>query len=318
MKVLVTGAGGAIGGHLVARLLEQGHEVRAVDIKPHEEWWQRHSDAENLAELDLAHSAFANTVCRDIQWVYHLACPMGGIGWITKELYRCARSAMVTTKMLDGAMRYGCERFFLSSSACAYPVSLQSTTDVIELREDMVWPADSEPGYGLSKLYEEKLCEYARGEGLETRVARFHNCYGEHSSYNDGKEKAPAAMCRKVISAILAKDDRIEIWGDGNQLRSFMYMEDCIDGVQLIMEGDYWEPVNLGTNEVVTINQLLDIVEDIAGVKLRREYDLSAPQGVRARSSDNTLIKQRYGWEPTIPLRIGMERLYSWVWDEIT
>jgi nucleoside-diphosphate-sugar epimerase len=314
----VTGAGGFISGHLVRRLLGEGHEVRAVDIKPLHEWHQLHPAAENW-RLDLTQAHDCRTSVRGVEQVFDLAEMMGGIGYISAYKAECAFSVLIGANMLQAARDAGIKRFFFSSSACVYPAGKQRDPNVTALKEDDVYPAEPELGYGESKLFMERLCKFIREDhGLETRVARYHNVYGKHTNFDDGKEKAPAAICRKVIQAKLSGVHEIEIWGDGSATRSFMYVDDCVEGTRRIMDSDFHDPLNLGSSELVTINGLVDIVEEIAGVKLKRRYDLSAPQGVRGRNSDNTLIKQVLGWEPSTPLNVGLERTYAWIWEQMT
>lgn len=314
----MTGAGGFISGHLVRRLLGEGHEVRAVDIKPLHEWHQLHPAAENW-RLDLTQAHDCRTSVRGVEQVFDLAEMMGGIGYISAYKAECAFSVLIGANMLQAARDAGIKRFFFSSSACVYPAGKQRDPNVTALKEDDVYPAEPELGYGESKLFMERLCKFIREDhGLETRVARYHNVYGKHTNFDDGKEKAPAAICRKVIQAKLSGVHEIEIWGDGSATRSFMYVDDCVEGTRRIMDSDFHDPLNLGSSELVTINGLVDIVEEIAGVKLKRRYDLSAPQGVRGRNSDNTLIKQVLGWEPSTPLNVGLERTYAWIWEQMT
>lgn len=316
-KVLVTGAGGFIGGHLVSTLLQQGHSVRAVDIKPQWQWYQRFSSAENLT-LNLSERESCYQAANGCDWIYNLAADMGGMGFIENNKALCMLTVLINTHMLMAARDVGATRFFYSSSACVYAGYKQKITDNPGLKEGDAYPADPEDGYGWEKLFSERMCRHFREDfGLATRVARFHNVYGPHGTFDGGREKAPAAICRKVISAKLSRSTEIEIWGDGLQTRSFMYIDDCLYGVQTIMASNIVEPVNLGSAEMVSINQLVDIVEDIAGVKLNRCYKLDAPKGVRGRSSDNTLIQELLGWEPSISLRDGMEKTYAWIYDQM-
>lgn len=316
-KILVTGAGGFIGGHMVAALLEQGYNVRAVDIKPQWQWYQRFPEAENLT-LDLREKANCYQAANGCDWIYNFAADMGGMGFIENNKALCMLSVLINTHMLMAARDVGATRYFFASSACVYAGYKQQTTDNPGLKEEDAYPADPEDGYGWEKLFSERMCRHFREDfSLETRVARFHNVYGPHGTYDGGREKAPAAICRKVITAKLSGSDEIEIWGDGLQTRSFTYIDDCVYGIQTIMKSDIREPINLGSAEMVTINQLVDIVEEIAGVRLRRRYNLNAPKGVRGRSSDNTRIKELLGWEPSISLRQGMEKTYAWIYDQI-
>jgi GDP-D-mannose 3',5'-epimerase len=315
-RVLVAGGGGFIGGHLVARLLREGFAVRAIDRKPLAEWFQRFDAAENLtADLNLRESCDA--ACRGVAQVYNLASDMGGMGYLAKHKARCMLSVLADAHLLQAALEHGCQRFFYASSASVYHSTEAEAADVQPFRESDAYPADPLDGYGWEKLFAERLCRHFREDfGLTTRVARFHNVYGPYGSWDDGREKAPAAMCRKVIDAIETDSRTIEIWGDGRQTRSFTYVDDCIEGIRRIMDSEIEEPLNLGSSELVTVNGLVDVVEEIAGVKLERRYDLSAPQGINGRNSDNTLIQQHLGWEPRIPLREGMAATYAWIRQE--
>ncbi|MGH3614031.1 MAG: NAD-dependent epimerase/dehydratase family protein [Pseudonocardia sp.] len=315
--VLVAGAGGFIGGHLVGRLLEQGRSVRAVDAKPFEEWYQVHPEARSC-RLDLSLLPACREATEGVGEVYNLAADMGGMGFIENNKALCMLSVLINTHMLMAARDAGVERFFFSSSACVYAADKQVSPDVVPLVEADAYPATPEDGYGWEKLFSERMCRHFREDfGLQTRVARYHNVYGPYGTYDGGREKAPAAICRKVAQAVLSGVDEIEVWGDGEQTRSFMYIDDCLDGTQTVMGGVPVEPVNLGSAELVTINQLVDLVESIAGVRLRRRYRIDAPQGVRGRSSDNTLFRATYGSEPSTPLREGLEYTYKWILDQV-
>jgi GDP-D-mannose 3',5'-epimerase len=318
-KVLVTGAGGFIGGHLVADLVHAGHSgIRAIDSKPLFEWYQVFPEAENIC-ADLTQLDACRTAARDVRYAFNLAADMGGMGFIETHKAECMLSVLINTHLLMAAREASVERFFYSSSACVYAAEKQISADVVPLRESDAYPAMPEDGYGWEKLFSERMCRHFHEDyGLKTRVARYHNVYGPHGTYDGGREKAPAAICRKVIAAKLAGSGEIEIWGDGNQTRSFMYIDDCIIGTRRIFEGEEAEPLNLGSDRLVTINQLVDIVEVIAGVRLRRSYKLSAPTGVRGRNSDNTLIKERLGWAPGISLEAGLEQTYRWIYDQMT
>nr|WP_200800348.1 NAD-dependent epimerase/dehydratase family protein [Jatrophihabitans endophyticus] len=316
--MLVTGAGGFIGGHLTADLLRQGYSVRAVDKKPLDEWSQIAPAADSRV-LDVSLLEHAREAVAGSTTVYNLAADMGGMGFIERHKAECMLSVLISTHVLMAAHEFDVERYFYSSSACVYAAGHQTSPDVVPLREEDAYPADAEDGYGWEKLFSERMCRhYLEDFGVETRVARFHNVYGPIGTWTGGREKAPAAICRKVATAVLTGDHSIDIWGDGNQTRSFMYIDDCVAGSQLILRGDDPRPVNLGSAELVSINGLVDIVEKIAGVELERRYDLSAPQGVRGRSSDNTEIVARYGWEPSITLLDGMTRTYEWVHEQVT
>ena len=315
--ILVGGAGGFIGGHLVGELLSKGHKVRAVDIKPFKEWYQRFDGAENL-ELDLRDLAACRQSTKDAFEVYNLACDMGGMGFIETHKAECMISVLINTHMIMAAKENHVERFFYASSACVYNADKQRDPKVTALKEEDAYPGMPEDGYGWEKLFSERMCRHFREDfKLPTRVARFHNVYGPHGTWDGGREKAPAAICRKVIKAKLSGEHDIEIWGTGDQTRSFMYITDCLKGVQMITHSDWHEPINLGSSELVSINQLVDIVESIAGIKLRRHYNLNAPKGVNGRNSDNTLIQKVFGWEPSTRLRDGMEKTYRWIYDEV-
>jgi GDP-D-mannose 3', 5'-epimerase len=317
-RILVTGAGGFIGGHLVADLLrEPDTQIRAIDIKPFEHWYQRYGDAENQT-LDLRDKDACYEAVRGADEVYNLAADMGGMGFIEANKALCMLSVLINTHLLLAARELEVERYFFASSACVYAADKQTSPDVTALKESDAYPAEAEDGYGWEKLFSERMCGHFREDfGMHTRVARYHNVYGPNGTWDGGREKAPAAICRKVAAAVLGGNHEIEIWGDGDQTRSFMYIDDCIRGTKAIMHSDVEEPLNLGSSELVTINQLVDVVEQIADVELDRRYDLSAPQGVRGRNSDNTLILERLGWEPRIPLSKGLESTYRWIRQQI-
>jgi nucleoside-diphosphate-sugar epimerase len=315
--ILVAGAGGFIGGHLVGRLLQQGYtRIRAVDIKPLDEWYQVFDDVENqIADLKDAHACVA--ACEGVDEVYNLAADMGGMGFIENNKALCMLSVLINTHLLMAARDEGISRFFYASSACVYNADKQKSAEITPLREADAYPAMPEDGYGWEKLFSERMCRHFREDfGVTTRVARFHNVYGPHGTWDGGREKAPAAVCRKVIQAKLSGRHEIEIWGDGHQTRSFMYIDDCLYGIDRITHSDIEQPLNLGSNELVTINGLVDIVEDIAGIRLKRKYNLAAPKGVNGRNSDNTRIQELLGWQPSIRLRDGMEKTYAWIYDE--
>jgi nucleoside-diphosphate-sugar epimerase len=316
--VLVTGAGGFIGGHLVAELRRRGHtRIRAVDIKPLEEWYQRFADVENQS-LDLSLLESCRAAARGVRAVYNLAADMGGMGFIELHKAECMLTVLINTHMLMAARDAGVERFFYSSSACVYAAEKQTNAAVVPLREPDAYPAMPEDGYGWEKLFSERMCRhFSEDFDLITRVARYHNVYGPYGTYDGGREKAPAAICRKVIQAQLNGSSEIEIWGDGEQTRSFTYIDDCLEGTLRLMQSDVAEPINIGSDQLVTINQLVDIVERIAGVTLKRRYRLDAPKGVRGRNSDNTLIKQTLGWSPATRLEDGMRETYGWIRSEM-
>jgi GDP-D-mannose 3', 5'-epimerase len=315
---VVCGAGGFIGGHLVKGLIANGVKVvRAVDVKPLDEWYQVTEGVENLS-LDLKDKENCMTAADGVSMVYQLAADMGGMGFIENNKALCMLSVLTNTHMLMAAQAKGVKRFFYSSSACVYNGEKQTSPDVVALKESDAYPALPEDGYGWEKLFSERMCRHFEEDyGLVCRVARYHNVYGPEGTWDGGREKAPAAICRKVIEAKNSGVHEINIWGDGKQTRSFMYIDDCVKGTEMIMESEIDEPINLGSSELVTINQLVDIVEDIAGIKLKRTYDLNAPKGVNGRNSDNTLIQEKLGWEPSIRLRDGLERTYRWIEEEI-
>ncbi len=316
-NILVAGGGGFIGGHLVARLLERGFtNIRVVDIKPTDQWYQVLDNAENVvADLQILENC--KGACEDVDIVYNLAADMGGMGFIENNKALCMLSVLINTHLLMAAHEMGVDRFFYASSACVYNAEKQKREDVVALKEEDAYPAMPEDGYGWEKLFSERMCRHYREDfDLTTRVARFHNVYGPFGTWDGGREKAPAAICRKVIHAVATGNHEIEIWGDGNQTRSFMYIDDCLQGIDMITQSDIEVPINLGSNELVTINGLVSIVEEIAGVTLKRNYKLDAPKGVNGRNSDNTLIQQLLDWEPGIRLRDGMERTYAWIYDE--
>jgi GDP-D-mannose 3', 5'-epimerase len=316
--VLVAGGGGFIGGHLVNGLLRAGFDnIRAVDRKPISEWYQVFDEVDNRM-LDLTRLEPCRAAANNAVYIYNLAADMGGMGFIELNKAACMLSVLINTHLLMTAKEIGVKRFFFASSACVYNGDKQRDPDVTALKEEDAYPALPEDGYGWEKLFSERMCRHFREDyGLATRVARYHNVYGPFGTYDGGREKAPAAICRKVVEAKISGTHEIEIWGDGKQTRSFMYIDDCVRGTQMILNADFVDPLNLGSSELVSIDQLVDIVEEIAGVRLKRKYNLTAPKGVNGRNSDNTLIQEVFGWEPTTRLRDGMERTYAWIYDEI-
>lgn len=316
--VLVAGAGGFIGGHLVAALVRDGFGVRAVDIKPLDEWFQCLPSVDNR-QLDLREMNACRDAVNGMSEVFNLAADMGGMGFIELNKARCMISVLINTHLLMASRDAGVRRFFYASSACVYAADKQRSPDVVGLKESDAYPASPEDGYGWEKLFSERMCRhFAEDFGLQTRVARYHNVYGPYGTWNGGREKAPAAICRKIISAKTSGSNEVEIWGDGEQTRSFTYISDCIDGTRRLMESDVEIPLNIGSSEKVTINQLVDVVEAIAGIRVRRRYNTSAPKGVNGRNSDNTLVNQLLGWQPSTSLLAGMEQTYRWIADQIT
>ncbi len=316
--ILVAGGGGFIGGHLTAQLLEEGFRVRCVDVKPTDQWYQVFDDVENVV-ADLKGRDACQAACAGIDDVYNLAADMGGMGFIENNKALCMLSVLINTHLLQAAVDQKVKRFFYASSACVYNGDKQVDENVVALKEEDAYPALPEDGYGWEKLFSERMCRHFREDyGLYTRVARFHNVYGPLGTWDGGREKAPAAICRKVMHAKETGEKEIEIWGDGKQTRSFMYVDDVVTGIRKIMDSEILEPINLGSDELITINGLVDMVEEIAGVKFEHDHNLSAPKGVNGRNSDNTLIKKHLGWAPDIKLREGMAKTYEWILGEYT
>jgi nucleoside-diphosphate-sugar epimerase len=313
-SVVVCGGGGFIGGHLVKYLLGQGvHVIRSIDIKPRADWYQESHDVENLV-LDLSEKSACLRAVTGADVVFNLAADMGGMGFIENNKALCMLTVLINTHVLMAAREKGIQRVFYASSACVYNGDKQKSPQVTALKEEDAYPAMPEDGYGWEKLFSERMCRHFEEDfGLQCRVARYHNVYGPLGTYDGGREKAPAAICRKVIQAKSSGKHEIEIWGDGHQTRSFMYIDDCLKGTRMILESEIHEPLNLGSNELVTINQLVDLAEEIAGIKLKRNYKLDAPKGVNGRNSDNAKIKKLLGWEPSIRLRDGLAKTYAWI-----
>jgi len=318
-NILVTGAGGFIGGWIINDLLKQGYSnIRGVDIKPLANWYQKFEKVENRS-LDLKDPVSTLAVTREIDTVYNLAADMGGMGFIEKNKALCMMSVLINANLLESSRLNGVNKYFFASSACVYNQSRQLHTENPGLKESDAYPADPEDGYGWEKLFSERMCRhFGEDFGLEIRIARFHNVYGPLGTFDGGREKAPAAVCRKVAEAVISGSREIQIWGDGEQTRSFTYIDDTVLGIQKLMESSYSAPINLGSSQMVTINHLVDIVENVAHIKLKRKYMLDAPKGVRGRNSENTLIKEVMGWEPKITLEFGLEKTYNWIFDELS
>lgn len=316
--VLVAGAGGFIGGWLVKDLIQRGHtNIRAVDVKPFSDWYQRFDEAENL-NLNLEQIDNCRLAVKNTNYIYNLAADMGGMGFIENNKAACMLSVLINTHLLMAAKENNTKNFFYASSACVYNSEKQIRTDNYGLKESDAYPASPEDGYGWEKLFSERMCRhFSEDYGIKTRVARFHNVYGPHGTYSGGREKAPAAICRKIAEAKKSGILEINIWGDGEQTRSFTYIDDTILGTQLIMHSSIEVPINLGSDQMVSINQLVTLVEEIAAVKLKRNYDLNAPKGVRGRNSDNSFIQSKLSWKPSIKLESGIEKTYEWIYNEM-
>lgn len=316
--VLVAGAGGFIGGHLTASLNAQGCRVRAVDVKPLDEWYQVVAGVETV-QLDLSKLANCESAVRGVSTIYNLAADMGGMGFIETHKAECMLSVLINTHLLLAGRDAEVGRYFFSSSACVYNAEKQMDPDVTALKESDAYPALPEDGYGWEKLFSERMCRhFLEDYGMQTRVARYHNVYGPEGTYVGGREKAPAALSRKIAEAVMSGVHEIEIWGDGEQTRSFMYVDDCVEGTLKVLAGDSVEPVNVGSSELVSINEMVTIIEEIAGIRVQRHYKLDAPLGVRGRNSDNTLVREIYGWEPSTRLADGLERTYRWIFDQLS
>ncbi|MDB4783101.1 NAD-dependent epimerase/dehydratase family protein [Verrucomicrobiales bacterium] len=316
-KILVAGGGGFIGGHLAKSLVSRGHDVRVVDVKPLDQWYQRTEGAENIvANLEEKDACFsASEGCDE---VYNLACNMGGMGFIENNKALCMLSILINTHLLMAAKEFQIKKYLYSSSACVYAADKQTDTTVTALKEADAYPAMPEDGYGWEKLFSERMCKHFEEDfGMEVRVVRFHNVYGPDGTWRGGREKAPAALSRKIIEAKKSDNLKIEVWGDGEQTRTFMYIDDCITGLDKLMESDFSDPINLGRSELVSINQLIDIISEIAGVEVEREHNLDAPQGVRGRNSDNSLILDKLKWEPEVNLKTGLVQTYAWIEEQI-
>jgi len=312
-KYLIVGAGGFIGGHLANRLLNDNNIVIGADIKPLELWFQKHDNSKNYS-LDMQEYENCIKMTKNIDYVINLACNMGGIGFIENNKADCMLSVLINTNLLRACKENKIKRYFFSSSACAYNKDLQQDPNIEGLREEDAYPAMPEDGYGWEKLFSERMCRhFTEDYGLETRVARFHNIYGPIGTFDGGREKAPAAICRKIIEAKINKKDIIDIWGDGTQTRSFLFIDDCINAVLKLFHSDFSQPINIGSDEKVTINELISIVEEISGISIKKNYQLDKPQGVRGRSSNNDLIKKVLDWNYRYSLKDGIKKTYEWI-----
>jgi len=318
-KILIAGGGGFIGGHLIKKLLEDNNKIRSVDVKPMAEWYQKfdNDNVENL-ELNLEEKASCEKAVEGCDYVFNLACNMGGMGFIENNKALCMLSVLVNTHLLMACKKFNIKKYFFSSSACAYNTTLQKNTSIKGLKESDAYPAMPEDGYGWEKLFSERMCRhFTEDYKVDTKVARFHNIYGPNGTYDGGREKAPAAICRKIALAKKKMEKNIEVWGDGQQTRSFLYIDDCIDAVLKLFDSDINEPINIGSEEQVSINQMIDMVEDIAEYKVERNYLLDKPKGVRGRSSDNQLIEEKLQWKPKFSLKEGLKKNYHWINDQV-
>ena len=313
MNYLIVGAGGFIGGHLVSRLLKEGHSIRCVDIKPLDVWFQKFEKCQNIS-LDMKILNNCQKMTQNMDYVLNLACNMGGIGFIENNKAECMLSVLINTNLLQASVSNKVKKYFFSSSACAYNINLQSNSNILGLKEEHAYPAMPEDGYGWEKLFSERMCRHFYEDfKLETRVARFHNIYGPYGTFDGGREKAPAALCRKVIESKINKTSEVDVWGDGNQTRSFLYIDDCIEAILKLFNSNYRDPINIGSEEKVSINELIDVIEEIAEVKLKRNYQLDKPKGVNGRSSDNTLIREVLKWDYNFSLKEGIRKTYNWI-----
>ena len=318
-KILICGAGGFIGGHLTNFFLQNfDYELICADIKPEINWFQIFDKNKNLS-LDLKNFKNCLEVTKGVDYVFNMACNMGGMGFIENNKAECMLSVLITTNLLRASVENKVKKLFFSSSACVYNAVKQLGTFVPGLKETDAYPADPEDGYGWEKLFSERMCRhFSEDFGLDTRVARYHNVYGPKGTYGGGREKAPAAICRKIINAKINKYNFIEVWGDGEQTRSFMYIDDCLEGTMKVFNGKFQDVFNVGSDEQVSINQMIQIIEDIADYKVERKYLLDKPKGVRGRSSDNTFIKRKLNWSPSISLKDGLEKTYEWIFNDIS
>ena len=317
MKCLIAGGGGFIGGHLMKRLQLDGHEIICADIKPISSWFQLSDKNKNLS-LDLKDFKNCLQVCDGVDYIFNLACNMGGMGYIENNKAECMLSVLINTNLLRAGLQNKIKKYYFSSSACVYNASKQNDTFIVGLKEEDAYPAMPEDGYGWEKLFSERMCRHFYEDfGLNVRIARYHNIYGPEGTYDGGREKAPAALCRKIINAKLKKEKNIEVWGDGKQTRSFLYIDDCIEATMSVFNSDFTDVFNIGSEEQVSINQMIDKIEKIADHKVERKYDISKPKGVRGRSSDNSLINSKINWSPKFSLNDGLEKTYNWIYSSI-
>ena len=319
-NILIVGAGGFIGGHLVKKLLKDGNNIVASDIKPKEYWFQDFEEAKNFYSMDMKDISNCRKVTKDIDYVFNMACNMGGMGFIENNKAECMQSVLINTNLLIACKEDNVKKYFFSSSACAYNKTKQQDVFIEGLKEEDAYPADPEDGYGWEKLFSERMCRHFMEDyGLEVRVARYHNIYGPYGTYDGGREKAPAALCRKVIQAKREKKDTIDVWGDGEQTRTFLYVDECIEGTLRLFNSDYSEPVNIGSDEQVSINQMIGIIEGISGgAEFKKNYQLDKPKGVRGRSSNNDLVKKVLNWSYKMSLKEGLTKTYQWIESEMS
>tara|TARA_B100000780_G_scaffold225388_1_gene164487 strand:+ start:729 stop:1745 length:1017 start_codon:yes stop_codon:yes gene_type:complete len=318
-KILVVGAGGFIAGHLIKRLINNGNSIVASDIKPKEYWFQDFEKAENYYSMDMKDISNCRKITKNIDYVFNMACNMGGMGFIENNKAECMQSVLINTNLLIACKEDKVEKYFFSSSACAYNKSKQQDVFIDGLKEEDAYPADPEDGYGWEKLFSERMCRHFMEDyGIQVRVARYHNIYGPFGTYDGGREKAPAALCRKIIQSKIKKEKKIQVWGDGEQTRTFLYVDDCVEGTLRLFESNHSEPVNIGSDEQVSINQMIEIIEEISNTeKLELEYQLDKPKGVRGRSSNNDLVKKVLNWSFQIKLKEGLKKTYEWINSEI-
>ena len=317
MKCLIAGAGGFIGGHLMKRLQLDGHEIICADIKPTSSWFQISDKNKNLS-FDLKDFKNCLQVCDGVDYIFNLACNMGGMGFIENNKAECMLSVLINTNLLRAGLQNKISKYYFSSSACVYNASKQNDTFIEGLKEEDAYPAMPEDGYGWEKLFSERMCRHFYEDfGLDVRIARYHNIYGPEGTYDGGREKAPAALCRKIINAKIQNEKNIEVWGDGKQTRSFLYIDDCIEATMSVFDSDFTDVFNIGSEEQVSINQMIDKIEEIADYKVERKYDISKPKGVRGRSSDNSLINSKINWSPKFSLNDGLEKTYKWIYSSI-